>query len=152
MASKQEVQQERKADNTATEWPVAAVLLHEQEEPMASLLPGLSELGVKTVRARTCAEAARLLAGAPGPQLLFCDAVLPDGTWADALNLASRAAVPVNVIIVARFVNIRFYVEVIERGAFDFITPPFVLTDLCHVVRCAATNLADRRVAQARTA
>jgi DNA-binding NtrC family response regulator len=129
-----------------------ALLLHEQEEPMAALTATLGELGMRTIRARNCAHAEQLMAGVDAPLLLFCDSVLPDGTWADALKLAGRAPVPVNVIVVARFVNIRFYVEVIERGAFDFVTPPFVTSDISHVVRCAAANLVDRRVAQARTA
>jgi len=152
MASELELKADGKAEKTAAQWPLTAILLHDQEEPLAGLLPGLAELGVSMVQARSCAQAAQLLGRANIPQLLFCDTVLPDGTWADALNLASGAAVPVNVIVVARLVNIRFYVEVIERGAFDFITPPFSTSDLSHIVRCAASNLADRCVAQARTA
>lgn len=133
-------------------WPLSAVLLHDQEEPMALLAPVLAELDVSTVRVRTCAQAGLTLARCTTPQLLFSETILPDGTWADAVKIAARAPVPVNVIIVARFVNIRFYVEVIERGAFDFVTPPFVISDLSHVVRCAQANLNDRRLARARSA
>jgi DNA-binding NtrC family response regulator len=128
------------------------VLLYDQGEPVAGLEPELTRLGLRCVRARTCAEAAQLLAAAQAPHLLFCDTVLPDGTWADALQLAARAPALVKVIVVARFVNIRFYVEVIERGAFDFVAPPFVSSDLLHIVRCATANTLGHRAAPARTA
>lgn len=128
------------------------VLLHDQEEPHAALGPVLDKLGITYTRVRTCAEATQLLTRDRSPHLLFCDTILPDGNWNDVLQLSDRAPVAVNVIVVARSVNIRFYVEVIERGAFDFITPPFVSSDLSHVVRCAAANIADRQFAQARPA
>ena len=55
---------------------------------------------------------------------------------------ADRAAQPVNVIVVARLAGTRFYLETIESGAFDFIAPPFVATDLEYVVPSALDNVA----------
>jgi FixJ family two-component response regulator len=51
----------------------------------------------------------------------------------------------VNVIVVAPFVDISFYVRAIERGAFDFIVPPLSDPELLHVVRIAAENALSRR-------
>jgi FixJ family two-component response regulator len=76
--------------------------------------------------------------------------VLPDGLWANVLALAAQAPQPVNVIVVARLVDTRLYVEAIEAGAFDFLAPPFVAADLAYVVRCAAENVLGRREAQGR--
>jgi FixJ family two-component response regulator len=78
--------------------------------------------------------------------------MLSDGTWADVVGLAAKVPAPVNVIVVARFVDIRLYVDVIERGAFDFLAPPFVPSDLAHVVRCAVENVVSRRHGQAHAA
>ena len=50
--------------------------------------------------------------------------------------------------VVARVVNTRFYVEAIETGAFDFLAPPFVATDLAYVVRNALDNIVARRGAR----
>ena len=50
-----------------------------------------------------------------------------------------------NVIVVARVVDTRFYVEAIETGAFDFLAPPFTATDLAYVVRSALDNVTARR-------
>jgi len=131
---------------------ITAILLHDEEEPVGALKPVLEEQGLKTCRACTCGQAARLVAQATAPCLLFTDVKLPDGSWADVLQVAARARVPANVIVVSRHVDIRFYVDVIERGAFDFITPPFAGSDLAHVVRCAGDNLLAQKFAQARSA
>ena len=47
-------------------------------------------------------------------------------------------------------VDTRFYLEAIETGAFDFIAPPFVATDLEYVARAALDNVAARRGVRAR--
>ena len=86
-----------------------------------------------------------MLGGQNPAPLVFTDTELPDGTWADILAEAERAAQPVNVIVVARVVDRRFYVEAIETGAFDFLAPPFVATDLAYVVRTALDNVVARR-------
>jgi FixJ family two-component response regulator len=92
-----------------------------------------------------------LLGGLNPVPLVFTDTQLPDGTWADILAVAEKAAQPVNVIVVARIVNTRFYVEAIETGAFDFLAPPFNATDLAYVVRTAMDNVVARRTAHAHT-
>jgi FixJ family two-component response regulator len=45
-------------------------------------------------------------------------------------------------------VDTRFYLEAIETGAFDFLAPPFVATDLAYVVRSAFDNAVARRSAR----
>jgi FixJ family two-component response regulator len=45
-------------------------------------------------------------------------------------------------------VDTKFYVSAIERGAFDFVLPPFELGGLRHVVRTAGLHVRDRRRAQ----
>jgi DNA-binding NtrC family response regulator len=86
-----------------------------------------------------------MLGGQNPAPLVFTDTELPDGTWVDILAEAGRAAQPVNVIVVARVVDTRLYLDTIETGAFDLIAPPFVATDLQHVVRSALDNVAARR-------
>ena len=88
-----------------------------------------------------------MLGGLNPVPLVFTDKQLPDGTWADVLAVAEQATQPVNVIVVARIVDTRFYVEAIETGAFDFLAPPFNATDLAYVVRTALDNVHARRAA-----
>jgi DNA-binding NtrC family response regulator len=127
---------------------LTALLVHDNSETMAALRDALERQGIRTVRAESRAHAKRLLGGLDPAPLVFTDTHLPDGTWADILAVAEQAAQPVNVIVVARLVDTRFYVEAIETGAFDFLAPPFNATDLAYVVRSALSNVMTRRAAQ----
>jgi FixJ family two-component response regulator len=73
------------------------------------------------------------------------EAQLTDGNWADVLTLAAKASEPVNVIVVAPHVDLILYIQAVERGAFDFIVPPFFDPELLHVVCIAADNAIARR-------
>jgi DNA-binding NtrC family response regulator len=112
---------------------------------MEILQAALARHGVATERARTCGEALLHLWSERPPHLLFTDAHLADGNWADVLAVARKSPAPVNVIVVSRQVDVSFYVEAIERGAFDFITPPLADAELAHVVRSAAEDVRHRR-------
>jgi len=130
----------------------AVLLLHHQSGPLRALRQALHTLAVRTREAQTCEEASRLLAESDPPELLFTDTQLPDGNWADVVCLAEKGSAPVNVIVVSRLVDVRLYIEALQAGAFDFIAPPFEPSELAHVVRCAAGNIASRRKTAARAA
>ena len=128
---------------------IQALLVHQNSETLATLKGALERQGMRVIQAESRAHAKRLLGGLNPVPLVFTDTQLPDGTWADILAVAEKAAQPVNVIVVARLVNTRFYVEAIETGAFDFLAPPFNATDLAYVVRTAMDNVVARRTAHA---
>jgi DNA-binding NtrC family response regulator len=125
-----------------------ALLVHQNSETLAKLKGALELQGMHILQAGSRAVAKRMLGGLNPAPLVFTDTNLPDGTWADILTVAQNAKLPVNVIVVARLVDTRFYVEVIETGAFDFIAPPFNATDLAYVVRSALDNVIARRTAR----
>jgi len=124
-----------------------ALLVHHNSETLTMLQGALMRQGMNITQAGSRAQAKRLLGGLNPVPLVFTDTQLPDGTWSDILSVAEKSAKPVNVIVVARVADTRFYVEVIEAGAYDFITPPFNDTDLAYVVRSALNNVASRREA-----
>jgi DNA-binding NtrC family response regulator len=129
---------------------ISALLVHQQTEPLRGLRHALESQSVQTTRLRSCREVREALTSSYPPHLIFTDTTLPDGIWADVIALAAKAPLPVNVIVVARDVDTRLYIEAIEAGAFDFVAPPFSTPDLAHVVSCAADNVTARREAQAR--
>ena len=131
---------------------LTALLVHYQSEPLGALNQCLEGQRIATLRVQDCAEARRVLESASPPQLVFTDTSLPDGTWEKVVELAGSASLPVNVIVVARWVDTRFYVDAIEAGAFDFITPPFENAELEHVVSCAVDSVSARRRASASPA
>jgi DNA-binding NtrC family response regulator len=131
---------------------ITALLVHQNSETLATLKGALERQGMCIIHAQSRAQAKRLLGGLNPAPLVFTDTQLPDGTWADVLALAQKAKLPVNVIVVARVVDTRFYVDVIETGAFDFLAPPFNAIDLAYVVRSAMDNAVARRATPARGA
>ena len=126
---------------------IKALMVHHNSETLVILRGALERQGMQILHAQSRAQAKRMLGGLDPLPLVFTDTQLPDGTWADILALAERAAKPVNVIVVARIVDTRFYVEAIETGAFDFLAPPFNDADLAYVVRSAHENVISRRAA-----
>jgi len=131
---------------------ITALIVHRNSETLATLKGALERQGMSIVHADSRAQAKRMLGGQNPVPLVFTDVQLPDGTWADILAETERAAQPINVIVVSRIADTRFYVEAIETGAFDFLAPPFVADDLAYVVRSALDNVAARRDARVQPA
>ena len=124
---------------------ITALLVHDRLEPMGSLRRALESQSIETQSVRTCHEASQALWGCQPPHLVMTDRRLRDGSWEVVVNLAARAPSPVNVIVVSDVVDIALYLEVIQRGAFDFIVPPMSLPDFAHVVWSAVENVMSRR-------
>ncbi|MBZ5515401.1 MAG: response regulator [Acidobacteriia bacterium] len=102
---------------------------------------------ITTRVAKSCGEALLLLWGKQPPHLVFTDVHLTDGNWTDVLSLADKSSLPINVIVVSRLMDVKLYIDAMQRGAFDFISPPFEGPDVAHVVRCATQNILRRRLA-----
>jgi DNA-binding NtrC family response regulator len=124
---------------------IMALLVHDRPEPTGSLRRALESQSIETQSVRTCHEVSQALWGCQPPHLVLTDTRLPDGSWEVVVNLAARAPAPVNVIVVSEVVDITLYLEVIQRGAFDFIVPPMSLPDFAHVVWSAVDNVLRRR-------
>ncbi len=130
---------------------ILALVVH-SEDASSALKTALAGEPIEIHEVRTCKEVRDWLQGGNPPHLVFTDTALSDGTWADVVALAGRAHDPVDVIVVSHQTDQKLYIEAIERGAYDFITPPFAVSDLEHVVRCAAWNVCNRRESLARAA
>jgi ActR/RegA family two-component response regulator len=131
---------------------VAAILLHKAGEAMALLKLALEGQSIQIRWLTTVQEALPLLRAANPPHLVFAEAKLPDGTWADIVKQARGARKPVKVSVVSRLVDVSLYVDTMEGGAFDFIVPPLSANELTHVVKCAVEKVLNLRRAHAATA
>src|SRR5437660_11286458 len=123
---------------------ITALFVHQHSETLATLEGALERQGMRVTHAESRAQARRMLGGLNPPPLVFTDTQLPDGTWADILAEAEKAAQPVNVIVVARLVNTRFYVEAIETGAFDVLVPLVMAGVLTYVISSAIEQVVSR--------
>jgi len=124
---------------------IKALLVQARHDPFDALRMALEEQSINISTAKSCGEAALALWSECPPHLVFTEIQLADGNWSDVLTLAAKASAPVNVIVVAPFADVSFYVQAIERGAFDFIVPPLSDPELLHVVSIAADNALRRR-------
>ncbi len=70
------------------------------------------------------------------PQLMFTAVLLADGDWKRVLLLAKKAGVP--LIVVSGRLDMGFSLDVLRRGVFDFMVPPFDRDDIRYVVRNAS--------------
>jgi DNA-binding NtrC family response regulator len=116
---------------------LCALLVYDQQEPLQALERILLDWGMPTRHVRNCAAARAALCEANAPALVLTDTALPDGTWADVLQLARDAPPGSPVIVVSRVVDLPLYLDVLDSGGYDFVAPPFVPTDLAHIVRGA---------------
>lgn len=123
---------------------VKALLVHHREHPWQALKLALDSQLVETRSVPTCGEALGYLWSDDAPHLVFTDTQLPDGNWSDVITLARKAPMRTNVIVVSAQVDVPFYLEAIDRGAFDFVTPPFEPKVLAHIIRCAAESSSSR--------
>jgi DNA-binding NtrC family response regulator len=128
---------------------ISALLLHQPTESQRVLKQALEGRSIKVNWLRNCGEALPLLREADPPHLVFTEALLPDGNWADVVKLALEALKPVKVIVVSRLVDIRLYVDTMVGGAFDFIAPPMASEELAHVLSCAVESVSNLRRTQA---
>ncbi len=121
-----------------------ALLVYDQSRTLHLLHAALSFLPVDTIHVRNCAELKRAVSQTC-PHLIFTDTSLPDGSWVDAVNIAEKSELPANVIVVGSYKDINLYISALERGAFDFILPPFERRDLEFVVKGAGNDAYTRR-------
>jgi DNA-binding NtrC family response regulator len=129
---------------------IQALLVLSSEVPVPALIEALEIQYVQIDRVQTCKEAAWRLASSDPPHLVFTNPELVDGSWTDVMDLAALAVLPVGVIVVSPSADVRLYVDIIERRAFDLITHSFTVQELSPIVRSAVDYTVSRRKGWAR--
>lgn len=96
----------------------------------------VSGQGVQIHHANTM-ETARAILSTTGARVLLAEASFRDGNWEDALKLSMEFSRPVSVVVVTTAVDERFWITVMENGAYDLIPRPFASVEFARVVRNA---------------
>lgn len=120
------------------------LIAHEDANVQAQLQAVLEVQGAQARYARTCAEVRAALGSRRVPDIIFAGIDFPDGSWEDVLAMARAARRPVEVILtmagVGPYLDVddtKIYLDAMNRGAFDFVVPPFAAKDVAIVVRSA---------------
>lgn len=123
-----------------------ALLVHDHLGPFESLTRTLRDLSVETYSVESCKEAEDFVSHCR-PPIIFTGKSLVDGSWVSILNIADSADVPISVIVVGAVPDMDLYLSAMERGAFDFVAPPFEHEPLNFVIRSAALDTHRRKEA-----
>lgn len=116
---------------------INAVIVQDRQEIFSDLEQVLQSLGIQVVRSKNCREASLILKRRVDIDLVFSGAALPDGSWADVLEQTRRLGHFVPLIVVSPIADVGLYLDALGKGAFDFITPPILVSDLAHIIRSA---------------
>ena len=116
---------------------IKVTMIYDQRDPSEALRGILRRLGMEVRHLHTCQEASGLLRQPGSAEMVFTDTTLPDGTWEDVVRLTREIQDFLPVIVVSRVLDIDLYLQALESGAFDFVTPPFLTYDLANVTSSA---------------
>lgn len=100
------------------------------------LLGILERNGMKTETAENSREGREMLLERPY-DLLFVDAELPGGPWHSLLEYIRSSTTNCEVVVCSRCGDERLWAEVLQRGAYDLLSEPFVESEVVRIARRA---------------
>jgi len=89
----------------------------------------LEALSVQVIPCSTLDQAKQALS-LQRPNLIFCDERLPDGDYADLLELELTGRITPPIVVLTRNGEWELYMHATRRGAFDVIRSPWCPTDI----------------------
>lgn len=109
------------------------LIVDDEKNFVRSLTFALEEAGMEVVVAHTGEGALQALATAI-PDLMLLDLRLPGMSGMDVLNEASRSHPALPVVMISAHGDTRAAVQAVKAGATDYLTKPFALDELLHLI------------------
>jgi two-component system response regulator PilR (NtrC family) len=129
--------------------PEPEILVVDDEASIVDMLSIVfGKEGYRVATSRSCAEGlARLEAVLP--DLVLTDVKMPDGSGFEILKRTRELAPAVPVVMITAYTTTKTAIEALKAGAYDYISKPFDVEELKHVVGRALERkrLADENVA-----
>ncbi len=125
------------------------VLLVDDEAGIVEMLTIVFEKeGYRVRSARSLAEGTRQLEES-APDLVLTDLRMPDGTGLDLLRRSRELSPETPVVMITAYTSTKTAIEALKAGAYDYVSKPFDVEELKHVVGKALERkrLADENVA-----
>jgi DNA-binding NtrC family response regulator len=96
-------------------------------------------------------ESAAELLGQQSFSVVFCDALLPDGTFRTVLDCVARCGAPVPLIVTSRQDDWDLCLDALNAGAFDYIALPALPGEVERILSAALKEFNAPPRAVART-
>ncbi len=77
-------------------------------------------------------------------QVILTEAILPDGTWRDIVDISRRVTPAPAVIVTDASADARFWAEALNLGAYDLIAQPFAAAEVRRILSYACSRLSDK--------
>jgi len=125
------------------------ILVVDDEPGITGMLSIVFEQEGYSVRtAGSCAEALRLVEET-SPDLVLTDLRMPDGSGLDVLRKTRETNPETPVVMITAYTSTKTAIEALKAGAYDYVSKPFDVEELKHVVGKALERkrLADENVA-----
>ena len=106
-----------------------ALVAVSDRENQESLIQVLAACGLEPVFCSTAA-AVREVLKSEAPDVLFCDTAFFDGRFDDLPRAMGSGRLSAPVIVCSRLYDSGVYLDVMNRGAFDFIAYPYRADDV----------------------
>ncbi len=88
-------------------------------------------------------EEARTALMVEDAQVVLCETELPDGDWKETLEFTTELQIPPELIVLSRNADERLWATVLNLGAWDVLTPPFLPKDVYRTVHHAYRHWYD---------
>jgi DNA-binding NtrC family response regulator len=118
---------------------ISVLIIDDEPQLVRSLVFALKGEGIQATGAHTGAEGLAAIQAAM-PDLVLLDQRLPDMQGIEVLEQLRGQQVAVPVVMISAHGDTRAAVKAVKAGASDYLTKPFELDDLTHVIR----NTLDR--------
>ena len=128
------------------------LVVSSDEQIVGSLEASLKAIGIEPEIARSCGQARQALNRPLPPAIVFSDGFLTDGNCKHVLELAARSEALVRVIVIAERMDYELYLDALDAGAADFITPPFLAKDVAWLICSVRVNIPNTRSSQSPAA
>jgi len=77
-------------------------------------------------------------------QVILTEAILPDGTWRDIVDISRRVTPAPAVIVTDASADARFWAEALNLGAYDLIAQPFAAAEVRRILSYVCSRLSDK--------
>ena len=84
------------------------------------------------------------------PQVLICEATLPDADWKEVLGQAASLKNAPRVIVISRLADESLWAEVLNLGGYDVLPTPLIHDEVARIVGLAWQNWKNERERQGK--